>query len=296
MAGDEWAQVRSNKATVGNYLDLAAALKSDSNAQVLSNAISGVDTVVESVAATPEEKAALAAWIRRTFAPELARLDPPSAADTPNMRQLRADLMNVLGIYGKDPAVLAEAAQIAQKYIADPASMDATLGQTALAIAARNGDASLFDKLQAVYETTNIPEFKDGALRLLAEFENPELVKRSLDYDLSGKVRNQDVAIQLAIGLTLDATRDRTWAYIKANWDKVQAQLTTEMGEVLVGATANFCSAEERDDVQSFFAAHKVAASDQTLRHAIERMNGCIEFRSLQEPNLKQWLAAQPAQ
>jgi len=30
------------------------------------------------------------------------------------------------------------------------------------------------------------------------------------------------------------------------------------------------------------------------LRHALERIDGCIEFRKLQEPNLKQWLAAQP--
>jgi hypothetical protein len=45
------------------------------------------------------------------------------------------------------------------------------------------------------------PEFQEGALRLLAEFENPALAKRSLDYAVSGKVRNQDVAIQLSIAL-----------------------------------------------------------------------------------------------
>jgi aminopeptidase N/puromycin-sensitive aminopeptidase len=65
------------------------------------------------------------------------------------------------------------------------------------------------------------------------------------------------------------------------------------MGGYLVGSTASFCSVETRDDIQSFFAAHKVPATDQALKHAIERINGCIEFRSLQEPNLRQWLVAQ---
>ena len=296
LIGDEWAQVRSNKAEVGDYLDLAGALKADSNATVVSSALGGVDAIALRVAATPEEKAAMRGWIRRTFAPQLAKLGQPSASDTPNTRDLRSELFNVLGYFGKDPDVLALASQIAEKYVADPTSVDPTLGQTALAIAARNGNAELFDKLQKIYETSTNPEFQVGALRLLAEFEDPHLAKRALDYAVSGKVRNQDAAVQLSIGLQMDTTRDLTWNYIKANWDKVQSQLTTEMGGALVGSTASFCSAEARDDVQSFFSTHKVAAADRALKHSVERINGCIEFRALQEPNLKKWLAKQPAQ
>ena len=66
------------------------------------------------------------------------------------------------------------------------------------------------------------------------------------------------------------------------------------MGSYLVGGAGSFCSAAGRDDVKSFFAAHQVADSDVAVQHAIERIDGCIEFRSLQEPNLKKWLAAQP--
>jgi aminopeptidase N/puromycin-sensitive aminopeptidase len=294
LTGDEWAQVRSNKARVGDYLNLSAALKADPNAEVLSNALGGVDAIVARVAATPDEKAALAAWIRRTFGAEYAKLGPPSPGDTPNTRAMRALLFSVLGYYGQDPAVLAQAAEITEKYLADPASVDPTLGQTALAIAARNGDSALYDKLQKVYETSTNPDFQDSALRLLAEFEDPALVQRSLDYAVSSKVRNQDAAIQFSISLEIAATRNQAWDYIKTHWDKVQAQLTTDMGSFLVGATGGFCSGDARDDVQSFFSTHKVSSSDRALKHAVERINGCIEFRSLQEPNLKQWLAAQP--
>jgi aminopeptidase N/puromycin-sensitive aminopeptidase len=107
-------------------------------------------------------------------------------------------------------------------------------------------------------------------------------------------VRNQDVAIQIAVSLAMPASRDLAWSYIKSHWDSVKAQLTTEMGGYLVSATGGFCSAEMRDDVETFFASHKVAASGRALKHAAERINGCIEFRHLQEPNLKKWLAAQP--
>jgi aminopeptidase N/puromycin-sensitive aminopeptidase len=296
LIGNEWAQVRSNKATVGDYLNLAAAVKADPNSPVVSTALGGVDAIMARVAATPEEKAALAAWMRRTFSPELVKLGPPSPSDSPNTRQLRALLFSVLGYYAKDPAVLTQAAEIAKKYIDEPASVDPTLGQTALSIAARNGDAALFNQLQKVYETSTNPDYQENALHLLAQFENPALVKRSLDYAVSGKVRNQDAAIQLSIGLQIDATRDLTWSFIKANWDKVQAQLTTAMGGNLVGSTSSFCSAQARDDVQNFFSTHKVPAAGVALKHAIERINSCIEFRSLQAPNLNQWLTTHPAQ
>ena len=294
LIGDEWAQVRADKSTVGKYLDLVAAVKDDPGAEVIDSAIGGVDAIYQRVASTPEEKAALAAWIRDTFSDVYAGLGAPSENDSPNKRRLRAHLFAVLGYYGRDPKVLAEAHEIAEKYVSNQSSVDPTLGQTALAIAARNGDATLFDQLQKVYETSTNPEFQIGALRLLAEFENPALAKRALNFAVSGKVRNQDAAIQLAIALEIPETREEAWKFIQANWNKVQAQLTTNMGSILVGSSGSFCSESARDNVESFFTEHKVAASSVSLKHAIERINGCIELRKLQGPLLQSWLASQP--
>ena len=294
LLGDEWAQVRANKTSVGNYLNLVAAVRADPNAAVIRSTLGGVNATYARIAATPQEKDALAAWIRSTFAPEYAKLGTPSDSDSANIRELRAQLFAILGFYGKDPTVLAQAREIAEKYVADPTSVDPTLGQTALAIAARNGNASLFDQLQKIYETSTNPELQIGALHLLAEFEDPALAQRALNYAISGKVRNQDAAIQFAIALQISETRDLAWQFIQTNWDKIQAQLTTNMGGMLVGSAGSFCSASERNAVQQFFTAHKVAAADVALKHAIENINGCIELRSLQEPQLKSWLAAQP--
>jgi aminopeptidase N/puromycin-sensitive aminopeptidase len=293
LLGDEWAQVQANKTSVRDYLSLAAAVKDDPNVEVIDNALAGVVGILEKVAGTGEEKAGVAAWLRKTFSPEFAKLGPPSESDSANTRELRASLLKILGYYGNDPDLLAQAHQIAQKYLADPASVDSTLGQTALSIAARNGDAALFDTLQKLAETSANPEIQVGALRMLAEFEDPALVQRALDYSVSGKVRNQDASTQFAIELSIDKNRDPVWNYIKANWDKVQAQVAPR-AVALVRSTGNFCSADARDDVEQFFAAHQVAGSGVALKHTIERINGCIELRTLQEPNLKQWLATQP--
>jgi len=60
-----------------------------------------------------------------------------------------------------------------------------------------------------------------------------------------------------------------------------------------VGGTGSFCSAEARDQVESFFSAHKVPASERALTRAKNQINDCIELRAAQEPKLKEWMATQ---
>jgi aminopeptidase N/puromycin-sensitive aminopeptidase len=290
LVGDEWAQVRANEAGVGDYLNLVSAVNEDPNTEVVSSALGGLNAVAERIASTAEEKRALDAWVRETFGPAYAKLGHPSDTDSPEKKQLRALLFATLGD-AKDQQIIAEAREISSKYLADPHSVDPNLAQTALQITARNGDAALFEKLQKIAETSTNPEIQIGALRLLAAFESPELARRALEYAVSDKVRNQDAAIQIAISLHMDKNRDLAWEFIRTHWDDVKKEFTPEMGSILVGATSSFCSKTARDDVSQFFATHKVPAADQALTHAIERINGCIELRSLQEPRLKAWLA-----
>ncbi|MFZ1085387.1 MAG: M1 family metallopeptidase [Terracidiphilus sp.] len=293
LIGDEWAQVSANTASVGDYLDLSAAVKADPDADVLGETLDGIASTTSRIASATEERKQLSAWIHSTYGPVYSKLAPPSENDSANTRELRADLFGLLGRRGADPAILAQAREIAAKFIADQASVDATLGQSAVAIAARNGDAALFDQLQKVYETSTNPEFQEGALQSLAIFTDPALATRSLDYALSGKVRNQDAAIQLGIALQGDETRDLAWSYIQSHWEKVAPLLTPELGSFLVSSTGQFCSTEARADVQKFFAVHKVPSADQSVKHALESIDGCIELRKLQEPKLKEWLGAQ---
>ena len=291
LVGDQWAKVRANKAVVGDYLDLIPALKADANADVFSSALGSFGAVKWQVASTAEQRDALNQWLAAELAPVYAQMPAPTPNDSPNTRVLRAALLGSLGNISKDPAILAEARAIAEKYLADPASVDATLGQATLSVTVEHGDSALFDKLQQQYETSTNPEIQINSLHLLVQFEDPALLRRALEYAVSGKVKNQDAAVQLAIALQIPASREFAWKFIKENWEKVQAQLTTAMGGYLISSTGGFCSAEAHKDVESFFATHKVPSSDRALKHALERIDGCQELRTLQEPNLAKWLA-----
>ena len=289
LLGDQWAKVRAEKATVGSYLDLVSALKSD-DSWILQTSSYGGLAAINTRIASDAERVQLAAWVRKSFSPALKALGDFSPSDGPQKRELRAALFGLLGDIGKDPDVIAQSKKITAAYLANPESVEGTLAQTAMRIAATNGDEQLFNQLQGVSVSASNPEIAESALFALADFTDPVLEKRALDYAVSGKVKNQD-SIGL-IGAILDTreTHPVAWEFVQQNWDKVKAQITTSSGARLVGAAGTVCTVDAREQYSSFFASHPVPSSEKALERAKNRIDDCIDFRAAQEPNLKVWL------
>ena len=289
LVGDRYALLRSGEGAVGSYLDLVAELRNDTSAQVLNQSLGGLASISQRVA-NPAQESNLKAWVRAEFGPVYASLEPVAAGESLEKAQRRNILFGLLG-EADDPAVIAESQSMTKSYMAGGSKVDPQLAQTAVGIAAVHGDAALYDALQHVAETSTDPNIQTQALYTLAAFQNPALVQRTLDAVAGGKVRNQDSWILLSILLQQRETRVQTWTYIKANWDKVHAQFTASSGNRVVSATGSFCSAQDRADVQHFFASHTVESSDRALRDALNNIDSCAKFRAQQQPNLQQWLA-----
>jgi aminopeptidase N len=291
LLGNEWAEVHADKASVGDYLDLIAAVKDDPNAEVIDQAVGPLFTIANSIASTPEERQTLAAWVRKTFRQVWDKLGAPSPTDSPNRKDLRATLFGVLGFEGEDPDIIAQAKKLGSEYFSNPGAVDPNLAQTAASLAAIHGDAAYFDQLQRVYETSNNPQIREVALGMMSEFNDPTLERRAMEYAVSGKVRNQDAIFEFMAPLAQRQTRDVAWNFIRQNWKEVQGQFTTSMGAALVGATGAFCSEQKKQEVVKFFAAHPVPASNDALRRAEDSIDECMQLRSAQGPNLDQWAA-----
>jgi len=296
LLGDRWALVRSGQGTIGDYLDLLFALRQDSTAALFDSAELQLERI-DSDIATGESRAGLDAAIRRQFEPVYRVLGGPRKGESFDRQELRAKLFEILGNAG-DLAVLTEAGQIAARaYPArgfPDANLDPVLTEAAIRVAAAHGDAALYDRFFAASKDSSNPDLQSQALRALARFRSPALVTRTLDYAVSGQVRNQDSWRLFASLLRQPETQDQTWDYIRHNWPKVQAQLTVSSGADVVNAAGRFCTVEKRDEVADFFAAHKVDAAQRTLAKALDSINACIQLRAEQGPNLRRWLQTQP--
>ena len=297
LLGDQWALVRAGHGTTADFLNLVLALKHDPNGLVMETALEKV-RFIDTRIATKEDRTQLAAVLRREFGPVYAALGKPSRGESYDRQQLRAELMRILGD-AKDPAVLAEAKALAERAYASgkkDRGLDPILTDEAVAITARNGDAALYDEVMAASKDSSDPSLRTDALRTLAIFPEPTLVKRTLDYVVSGEVRNQDSWIPMAILLSGRDTREQTWEYIGQHWDKVHAQFTTNSGSRVVGAAGSFCSVKKRDEVAAFFASHKVDAAERTLAKSLDSINDCVRLHEKQEPSLHDWLLSKAKQ
>jgi len=289
LIGDQWALMRSGAVTVGDNLNLAAALRNDPDPVVLGKALATIDEIANRIA-TDDERAVLRSWVRRQFMPAyraLGPVPPGKGIEPQNKQQMRALLFVALGD-AKDPAVIAEARTLANRYIADQTSVTPSLAPYALYVAATNGDAELYDKLLALRASSPNPEVQATSLFLTTHFSDSALIARTLDSVAVGKMRNKDGATMLAILVRNRDTRDQAWNYVTRNWDRIQASSRSR----LVPAAGSLCSAEKRDEVLSFFDAHGVPA-EGPLKMAEEAINSCIQLRAAQEPTLREWLAAQ---
>jgi len=290
FVGDRWALMQSGHGSVGDYLDLVLALKNEPNANVLDSALGKVRGIDERIA-SPADSRRLHTVLRREFGPVYAALPPHDKEDTPDRMNRRALLFNVLGL-ADDPAVLKQAEKITIDLFAGKDTSDPALNDASVALMAKNGTPAFYEALQRVSRNTPSPTLQEETLALLADFEDPELVKRTLDYAVSGEVRNQDSWLLIGSLLRHPETRAQAWQFVEKNWDKVHAQLTSGSGARIVSSTGSFCSVAERDQAQNFFTTHKVESAERALKEAYDASTDCIALREAQEPKLRQWLDA----
>ena len=198
-----------------------------------------------------------------------------------------------LGHTGRDPEVRTAARKLAEHYMADPKSVDATLADTVLSLAALDGDAALYETYVAKMEASAEPEERERYLDALTYFTDPALVPRSLEYAVSGKLRNQDSPGFIEKILGRRESQSTAWEFVKTNWPRVESALTIGSAREVVSAVGKFCEAPARDEAKAFFTLHPVPASERTLRQALENANNCINLRATQQQSLAAWLNGQ---
>jgi aminopeptidase N/puromycin-sensitive aminopeptidase len=286
--GDRWALTLAGQETVGDYLDLALILKGDTNPDVLDSALSSMGTIRNKIA-TDEDREKLNAVLRAELGPVWAGYARPEKNANFERQQVRSELFQSLGL-AEDPGVLNEAHAITLELLSAKKVEDEDLVDAAVALSATVGNAEFYERILTVSQKAEDPGLQSEALETLADFRDPVLATRTLEYAVSGQVRNQDSWVLIAIELSRTATRELAWRWVQAHWNQVHAQLTTASGGNLISALGSFCTVEKREEIKRFFAAHPVEASERALAKAEDSISDCVRLRATQEPNLKDWL------
>ena len=287
---DIWASILVGREPVGDYLAFAKGLQSDRNRAVMEDVLGQLDYIGRYLV-SDSDRGSYRAWLQQYLTPMLNDVGwEPKPGESDEQQALRLRLFRAAGYDARDPQVLAAARKLADKALADPSSVDREMAFGAMSLAALNGGEDFYDRVMAGVKTAKSPEEYYMHLFTLAEFTDPKVLQRTLDYAISPDVRSQD-ALQL-IGSVMDhpAGEKLAWDFVLAHWDAVQKAGGPFASAEIVGSTGSFCDAHMRDQVEQFFAAHKIEAAERTYRQSIESINNCVDLKSQQEPKLASWL------
>jgi aminopeptidase N len=232
------------------------------------------------------------AWVRKTFSPLMQRLGYEARpTDTPEENQQRAMLFLMLGNVGNDPQTIEQAHTLLQKYMKDPASVEGTLAGPVVTVAARHGDADLYNQFKAELKDAKSPEVFYRYFYALAQFPQADLLRQTLDWSLTPDVRSQDLRIIGAVAAN-PVGEDMGWDFVRQHLADIRKKTGGGLGGVgtILGVTGRFCDAKKRDEVQQFFQEHPLPGTERNQRQTIETINNCISLRDQQQANLASWL------
>jgi aminopeptidase N len=291
LQGNEWLLARNQRRDISDYLMLVAAMPRPAERPIVESIANSLEFLDRRLVTD----ATRARWQRR--AAELLRGYAPVSWQAPagegeEARVTRATVLGTLGQIGGNQALISGARQVAGRFLRDPASVDATIALPALNIAARYGNAALFDRLRSLYEQSKTPDLKRRYLNALTDFRDPKLVQKAIDYAFSGAVRTQDLPGYLASLLNNPAARAETWTAVKNHWAYLNQEIPTALGAI-TGSLGGFCDPQAKKDFEAFFATNPARSGTRALRRSLEALDTCVAFRNAQQASFERAIVAQ---
>jgi len=243
-------------------------------------------------ASSPETRPRIAAYAERLYRGRYQRLGwHAKAGDSSDTKLLRASVVGFMVMDVRNRRARARAAKLGRLYIGfgtapDRDAVDPQLANLALATAVQEGDSALFDHLLAELEASTDATLRSRILGALGHAESEVLARRALDLTLDSRLRRNETSQVLRIQLRNPRTRDRAWAWLKANFDAFVERTGHAQAGDAPWYAASLCTGEAADDVQAFFEPRVSAlvGGPRNLAGAVEAIDLCAAQADAHRP------------
>jgi puromycin-sensitive aminopeptidase len=271
LVNDAWAAANAGLMPLTEYLDLTSRFADERDRNVWSTIIGSFHAINRLIGAA--ERPRFEAFVRARVGPAVAALGfTPRAGEDELTRQLRGDLLRVLGTLGHDAATQARAAELYRAHETKRAEVDANVLPALIAILATAGDEARYDEFLERFRRAVTPQEEQRYLYALAAFRQPALVGQTLSRTVNGEIRTQDAPFVNRSMLMAVHSREQAWTFVKSQWD-VMDRLYPKHGlrRMAEGVTGLVTPGLERD-VQDFFASRKIDFGGKTLAQYLEQL------------------------
>jgi len=273
LVGNQWALMKADKVGVDQFLGMLAGFASETDRAVLA-AITERAYWMSTNVVDGEARPSFERFADRFYRPHFEALGwDANPGDTADDRLRRATVIGALGELASAADVSAEAARRLTRYLEDSSSIDPNLASVVVGIAARSGDAALYDRyLERKRAAATDPEEEQRFLFGLTAFERPDLIQRTLDLSLTDEVRPQDRAHLFARLLGTRASRLPAWAFVRDHWEQITAQLDPMLQQNIVRALAQLTPQPLATEVRCFLPPRASEETRETVSQTLEQL------------------------
>ncbi len=288
-----------NLARAGNLqlsegLKLAAMLKDEPKRQIMDAALQFAAVRIDFLPENLRPK--YIAYVRDNFGARARKLGwIPKPGESEDDRLLRPSLVGFVARDGEDPELIAGAKELAEKWLATRQALPAEMFGVIFNVAARNGDAALYERILAAAKTEKDEFFQQTLVGALGSFRTKELAQRDMQLLMDGTF-DMRIAASLLFGpLLTPELAGIPLGLVESNYDAIVAKLPSSAGfdyaAFLPEAAGRGCSAEEARAAQDFFGPRmaKVNGGPRNLAQLLETIRLCEARKQVQQPDLVQF-------
>jgi alanyl aminopeptidase len=248
---------------------------------------------------------AYAGWVRKVFGARARTLGfSEHPAEDDETKLLRPGLVEFVAQRGEDPVLVAQARQLAERWLSRPGSVDAETLGAVMRTAGRFGSTDFHQALVEKLGRTTDRRDREWLLDAISGTRDPGLLDDNVALALSGRLdprERQRVVAGARRGppggpLEVASTRARILQGLDAHWDALVAGLPRGGVARLFRVSAESCSPAERATVERVFGPRVqfVLGGPRALAQAMERLDLCVAENSREEPELERFLVGRP--
>jgi puromycin-sensitive aminopeptidase len=292
LLSDAFALVQAGQMPAVDHLDLTARFTTESDRNVwtaLTTSLAYVNRLIGD-----ELRSGLAALVRHRLGEKVSLLGwEVQEGESELDRQLRGDLLRIIGTLGDDDEVQARAREVYARYREDEASVDANVLPAVIAILAAAGGEAEYTEFRERFKSARTPQEEQRYLYALAGFRQAELLGRTLDMTLDGEIRSQDAPYVIRSLLVSVYGRGLAWDFVKRNWQTMARQHPESAYTRMYEGIAGLVSAEWEREVRAFFADNKIDLGGKTLQQYLEQLRVAVAFQEREAEALAAYLSRQ---
>jgi alanyl aminopeptidase len=178
----------------------------------------------------------------------------PRAGENDDTRVLRKALLGLVALGGEDTGLRSTARELALKWLGKEQTLDPTLVDVVLKIAARTGDRDLYDRFKAAARAAQDHGEQQRLLLAMASFDDPGVEKAALAELLADDFDPRQTFEMLQPGARKPATRALVLAFVQDHFEAIVARLPRSFAAKLpleVGSA--LADAKDREDLKACF-------------------------------------------